>query len=87
MSVKKSAINKLLYVYFPCIPHSLHDLKHKIQGMVERGSWTKGWRGGGLAEGQKKIVTSPILMVEVVVDVPKGTSDGSPGVQDVFKLL
>ena len=48
----------------------------------------RGWRNedpeprvggeGGLAE--KKIVTSPILMAEVVVDVPKGTSDGSPGV-------
>jgi len=32
-------------------------------------------------------VTSPILMAEVVVDMPKGTSDGSPGVQDVLELL
>ena len=54
----------------------------------------RGWRnedpeprvgGGGPAE--RKIVTSPILMAEVVVDVPKGTSDGSPGVQDVLELL
>ena len=43
--------------------------------------------GGGPAEGRKKIVTSPILMAEVVVDVPKRTSDGSPGVQDVFESL
>ena len=56
----------------------------------------RGWRnedpeprvgGGGLAKGQKKIVTPPILMAEVVVDVPKGTLDGSPGVQGVFELL
>ena len=53
--------------------------------MAERRSRTKGWRGGSKAE--KKIVTSPILMVKVVVDVPKGTSDGSPGVQDVFESL
>jgi len=39
--------------------------------------------GGGAAE--KKIVTSPILMAEVVVEAPKGTLDGSPGVQDVFE--
>ena len=26
-------------------------------------------------------MTPPILIVEVVVDVAKGTSDGSPGVQ------
>ena len=26
-------------------------------------------------------------MAEVVIDVPKGTSDGSPGVQDVFESL
>ena len=45
-------------------------------------------RGGGRpAEGRKKKVTTPILMVEVVIDVPKETSDGSPGVQDVFESL
>ena len=57
---------------------------------------TRGWRnedpeprvrGGCPAEGQKKKVTTPILMVEVVIDVPKGTLDGSPGVQDVFESL
>jgi hypothetical protein len=26
-------------------------------------------------------------VAEVVIDVPKETSDGSPGVQDVFELL
>ena len=36
---------------------------------------------------KKKKVTLPIWMVEVVIDMPKGTSDGSPGVQDVFELL
>ena len=50
----------------------------------------RGWRNedpeprvGGGGSGRrlkKKIVTSPILMVEVVVDVPKGTLDGSTGV-------
>ena len=35
----------------------------------------------------KKKVTAPILMAEMVIDVPKGTSDGSPGVQDVFESL
>ena len=58
---------------------------------------TRGWRnedpeprvgGGGVQpKAEKKIVTSPILMAEVVVDVPKRTSDGSPGVQDVFESL
>ena len=38
-------------------------------------------------KAEKKIVTSPILMVKVVVDVPKGTSDGSPGVRDMFESL
>ena len=46
----------------------------------------EGGRGVRL-KAEKNIVTSPILMAEVVVDVPKGTSDGSPGVQDVFELL
>jgi hypothetical protein len=35
----------------------------------------------------KKNCDLSILMAKVVVDVPKGTSDGSPGVQDVFELL
>ena len=35
---------------------------------------------------EKKVI-SPILMAEVVVDMPNGTSDGSTGVQDVFELL
>ena len=44
--------------------------------------------GGGVwPKAEKKIVTSLILMAEVVVDMPKGTSDGSPGVQDVLKSL
>ena len=62
-------------------------MRKMCKGVVERGSRTKGWRGGGLAKGRKKKVTSPILMVKVVVDVPKGTSDGSPGVQDAFESL
>ena len=36
---------------------------------------------------KKKIVTSLILMVEVVADVPKGTLDGSARVQNVLELL
>ena len=47
----------------------------------------QGLEGGGLAKGRKKKVTSPILMVKVVVDMPKGTLDGSPGVQDAFESL
>ena len=44
ISVKKSAINELQYVYFPRIPHSLHDLKYKItsnhaQGYSGRFFW------------------------------------------------
>ena len=57
------------------------------KGVAERGSRTKGWRGGVWPKAGKKKVTSPILMVKVVVDVPKGTSDGSPGVQDAFESL
>ena len=41
-------------------------------------------RGGVWPKAKKKKVTTPILMAEVVVDVPKGTLDGSPGVQDVL---
>ena len=44
-------------------------------------------RGGVQAKAEKINVTLPILMVEVVVDVTKGTLDGSPGVQDVFESL
>ena len=55
--------------------------------MAERGSRTKGWRGGVWPKAEKKNVTSPILMAEVVIDVPKGALDGSPGVQGVFELL
>ena len=43
--------------------------------------------GGVQPKAEKNIVTSPILMAEVVVDAPKGTSDDSPGVQDVFEAL
>ena len=45
------------------------------KGLAERGSRTKGWRGGGVQPKAEKKVTSPILMAEVVVDVPKGTLD------------
>jgi hypothetical protein len=38
-------------------------------------------------KAEKKIVTSPILMAEVVANVPEGTSDGSARVHDVFELL
>ena len=47
----------------------------------------QGLEGAVWPKAKKKIVTSPILMAEVVVDMPKGTSDGSPGVQDVFESL
>ena len=57
---------------------------HKAKGVAERGSRTKGRRGGVWPKAEKKKVTSPILMAEVVVDVPEGTSDG---VQDVFESL
>ena len=60
---------------------------YPTKGVAEWGSWTKGWRGEGLAKGWKKKVTSPILMVKVAIDMPKGTLDGSPGVQDAFELL
>jgi hypothetical protein len=57
-----------------------------VQG-AERGSRTKGWRGGGPAEGRKKncdLLDFVILMAEVVADVPEGTSNGSTRVQYVF---
>ena len=38
-------------------------------------------------KAEKKIVTSPIFLAKVVIDMPKGTLDSSPGVQDVFELL
>ena len=41
------------------------------KGVAERGSRTKGRRGGVRPKAKKKIVTPPILIVEVVVDVPK----------------
>ena len=44
------------------------------KGVAGQGSQTKGRRGGVWPKAKKKKVTSPILMVEVVVDVPKGTS-------------
>ena len=57
-------------------------------------TYSRGWRnvdpeprvggGGGLVEGRKKIVTSPILMAEVVAD---RTSDGFARVHGVFELL
>ena len=56
------------------------------KGVAERGSWTKGQRGGVQPKAKKKKVTTPILMAEVVVDVPKGALDGSPRVQDVFDV-
>ena len=44
--------------------------------------------GGGVQlKAKQKIVTSLILMVEVVADVPKGTLDGSARVQNVLELL
>ena len=60
--------------------------------MLPRGWWNEDPKprvgGGGVwPKAKKKKVTSPILMVKVVVDVPKGTSDGSPGVQDAFESL
>ena len=47
----------------------------------------QGLEGGGPAEGQKKIATSLILIVEVVAEVPKKTLDGSARVQNVLELL
>ena len=46
-----------------------------------------GGGGGVQPKAEKKIVTSLILMVEVVADVPKGTLDGSARVQNVLELL
>ena len=43
----------------------------RTKGVAERGSRTKGRRGGVRPKAKKKIVTPPILIVEVVVDVPK----------------
>jgi len=58
---------------------------------------SRGWRNedpeprvggrGVRPKAEKIIVTSPILMAEVFVDAPKGTSDGSPRVQGVFEWL
>ena len=54
------------------------------QGVAEPGgSRTKGWKGVR-PKAEKKKVTPPIVMVEVVIGVPKGTSEGFPEVQDVF---
>ena len=47
-------------------------------------------RVGGEGSSQrlkKKIVTSLILMVEMIADVPKETLDGSARVQNVLELL
>ena len=57
------------------------------KGGAECGSWTKGWKGGVQPNAEKKIVTSLILMVEVVADVPKGTLDGSAIFQNVEQVL
>jgi hypothetical protein len=44
--------------------------------------------GGGVwPKAEKEIVTSLILKMKVVVDVPKETLDGFPGAQDVFESL
>ena len=58
-----------------------------FKGVAEQGSRTKSWWGGVRLKAKKIIVTAPVLMVEVVVDVLKGALDGSPGVQDVFESL
>jgi hypothetical protein len=42
------------------------------KGVAERGSRTKGGRGGGPAEGRKKKATLRILMAEAVSDMPEG---------------
>ena len=55
--------------------------------MAERGSHTKGWKGGGPAEGRKKKSDLTDFDGRMVVDVPKRTSDGSTGVQVAFELL
>jgi hypothetical protein len=53
------------------------------------GTWipNQGLGGGVRPKAEKKKVTSPILMAEVVADMPEGTSDGSARVQYVFELL
>ena len=43
--------------------------------------------GGVRPKTKKNIVTSLILMVEVIADVPKGTFDGSARVKNVLELL
>ena len=48
----------------------------------------QGVKGGGSGRRpKKKVVTSPIFMAEVAIEVPKGTLDGCLGIQDVFKSL
>jgi hypothetical protein len=55
------------------------------KGVGGCGSRTKGWREGVRPKAEKKFVTSPILMAEVVpdvpFDVPKATSNGSARVR------
>jgi len=48
------------------------------KGVAERGSRTKGWRE---RKARKKNSDPPILMVEVVADLPEATSHGSHRVQ------
>jgi hypothetical protein len=68
--------------------HSLARNASRRQGGGGTRISNQGSEGGGVRpKAEKIIVTSPILMAEVVVDVPKGTSDGSPGVQYVFESL
>jgi len=74
----------------PPHPHLLTQLCSDLN--FSRGWWNKDPepRVGGRGvwpKAKKKIVTSLILMAEVVVDAPRGTLDGSPGVQDVFESL
>jgi hypothetical protein len=72
---------------FPFLTQCFPPLWVSSKGVAERGSRTKGWGGRVRPKAEKKKVTSPILMAEVVADVPEGTSDGSARVQYVFELL
>ena len=68
--------------FLRCFSHLTYPNAHESYGQLEPRV------GGGVRpKTEKKLVTSPILMVEVVIDMPEGTSAGSPGVQDMFQCL
>ena len=63
-------------------PRAQENVRVRVASELQGGGRTRipnqGLEGGVQPKAEKKNVTSPILMAEVVVDVPKGTLDGSP---------